>query len=72
MMIIGVSLAVLELGWLPKWAGWARLALGVVSFATMVAVGFFAWALWLAAAGIFLLLRGDRLAPQRPAMSEHV
>lgn len=71
-MIIGVSLAALELGWLPKWAGWASLALGVVSFATMAAVGIFAWALWLAAAGILLLLRGDRLEAARPAMSEHV
>jgi hypothetical protein len=71
-MIIGVSLAALEREWLPKWAGWASLGLGVVSFATMAAVGIFAWALWLAAAGIFLLLRGDRLDAARPAMSEHV
>jgi hypothetical protein len=71
-MITGVSLAALELGWLPKWAGWVSLALGVVSLATMAAVGIFAWALWLAAAGIFLLLRGDRLDAARPAMSEHV
>jgi hypothetical protein len=54
-MIIGVSLAALDLGLVPKWAGWVSLALGVVSFATMAAVGIFAWSIWLIAAGSFLL-----------------
>lgn len=62
-MIIGVSLAALELGWVPKWAGWLSLALGVVSFATIAAVGFFAWAIWLIAAGLFLLVGRDRVVP---------
>ena len=60
-MIIGVSLAALELGLLPKWAGWLSVLLGVVSFATIVAVGIFAWTAWLIAAGIFLLLGRDRV-----------
>lgn len=51
-MIVAVSLAALEHGWIPKWAGWVSLALGVVSFATIVAVGIFAWAIWLIAAGL--------------------
>lgn len=72
LMIIGVSLAALEQRWLPAWAGWLSLALGVVSFATMMAIGIFAWALWLLAAGLFLLLRGDRLDAPRPAMAEHL
>lgn len=59
--IVGVSLAAIEHGWLPKWAGWLSLALGVVSLATMVAIGIFAWAIWLIAAGLYLLLRGNRL-----------
>jgi hypothetical protein len=59
LMIIGVSLAALEHRWVPKWAGWVSLALGVVSLATIVAVGFFAWAIWLIAAGCFLLFRRD-------------
>ena len=62
-MIIGVSLAALELGLLPKWAGWVSLLLGVVSLATIVAVGIFAWAAWLLAAGLFLLLARDRAVP---------
>lgn len=65
--IIGVSLAAIEHAWLPKWAGWVSLALGVVSLATIVAVGIFAWAAWLIAAGIFLLLRGDRILPPASA-----
>lgn len=60
-MIIAVSLAALELGLVPKWAGWVSLLLGVVSLATIVAVGIFAWALWLIAAGIYVLLRRDRV-----------
>jgi hypothetical protein len=62
-MIIGVSLAALEHGWVPKWAGWVSLALGIVSLATFVAVGFFAWAIWLLAAGCFLLGGRDRVVP---------
>ena len=62
LLIVGVSLAAIERGWLPKWAGWVSLLLGVASLATIVAVGIFAWALWLLAAGILLLVRGDRFA----------
>lgn len=62
-MIIGVSLAALDLGLVPKWAGWLSVLLGVVSFATIVAVGIFAWAIWLIAAGLFLLLGRDRAVP---------
>lgn len=62
-MITGVSLAALEHGWLPKWAGWLSLALGVVSLATIVAIGFFAWAIWLIAAGCFLLFERNRVVP---------
>ena len=70
-MIIGVSLAALELGLVPKWAGWLSVLLGVVSFATIVAVGIFAWAAWLLAAGLFLLLARDRAVPavEAPAVA---
>lgn len=66
-MIIGVSLAALDLGLVPKWAGWVSLLLGVVSLATIVAVGIFAWTVWLIAAGVFLLLGRDRVAPTAEA-----
>lgn len=59
-MIIAVSLAALDLGLVPKWAGWVSLLLGVVSLATIVAVGIFAWAIWLIAAGVYVLLGRDR------------
>ena len=55
MMIIGASLAALEQGWVPKWAGWVSLALGVLSLATMVGFGLLGWAIWLFAAGCFML-----------------
>ena len=62
-MIIGVSLAALELGMVPKWAGWVSLALGVVSFATLAAVGIFAWTIWLVAAGCFMLVNRQQPTP---------
>lgn len=61
-MIIAVSLAALELGLVPRWAGWVSLALGIVSLATIVAVGIFAWVIWLIAAGGFLLFGRERSA----------
>jgi hypothetical protein len=66
-MIVGASLAALQLGLVPKWAAWVGVALGVVSLATVVAVGIFAWTVWLLAAGLFLLLRGDRAAGRADA-----
>ena len=57
LMIIAVSLAALDGRWLPAWAGWVSLLLGVVALATIVAVGIFAWAAWLLLAGLVLLLR---------------
>ena len=62
-MILGVSLAALELRLVPKWAGWLSLALGVVSLATIAAVGIFAWTVWLLAAGIYLLVARERVVP---------
>ena len=59
-MIIGVSLAALELAMVPKWAGWVSVAFGVVSFATLAAIGIFAWAIWLVAAGCFVLFTRER------------
>ena len=62
-MIIGVSLAALERGWVPKWAGWVSLALGVLSLATIVGFGLLAWAIWLLAAGCFMLFGRNPVAP---------
>jgi hypothetical protein len=55
----------------PKWAGWVSVLLGVVSFATIVAVGIFAWTIWLIAAGLFLLLARGRTVPavEAPAVA---
>jgi hypothetical protein len=55
-LIVGASLAALEHGWVPKWAGWVGVLLGIVSLGTVVAVGIFAWSIWLIAAGVYLLL----------------
>ena len=62
LMIIGVSLAAMRLGWAPGWLSWLGIALGVASFATIAFLGMFAWILWFLVAGALLLWRGDRLA----------
>lgn len=67
-MIIGASLAALELGIIPKWAGWVSIALGVISLATVVAIGIFAWTLWLIAAGCYVLLSRDRTSSPTEAV----
>jgi hypothetical protein len=59
-MIVAASLGALELGLMPAWACWVSLVLGVASLATVVAVGFFGWTLWLLGAGVWLLVTGRR------------
>jgi hypothetical protein len=64
-MIIGASLAALQLGWVPKWLGWLSVAFGVVAFASVAAVGLFAWLAWLIVAGVLMLVRGGLGSPSR-------
>jgi hypothetical protein len=66
-MIIGVSLAAMELRMVPKWAGWVSLALGVISLATLAAIGIFAWTLWLLVAGCFVIFNRGDAAPATEA-----
>jgi hypothetical protein len=62
LMIIGVSLAAMRLGWAPAWLSWLGIALGIASFATIAFLGMFAWIAWFLGAGALLLWRGARLA----------
>lgn len=66
-MIVGVSLAAMELGMVPKWAGWVSVVFGVVAFATLAAIGIFAWTIWLVAAGCFVLFTRERTGPANEA-----
>lgn len=61
LLIIGTSLAAMQLGWAPAWLSWVGIALGIASFATIAFLGMFAWLAWFIAAGALLLWRGDRL-----------
>jgi hypothetical protein len=58
--ILAVSLAALRQRLAPTWVLGLSIALGVLSFATVAAVGLFAWTIWLLAAAILLLLRPAR------------
>ena len=60
LMAIAASLGALRAQWVPAWAGWVGVALGVASFATITFVGMFAWLAWIVAASVVLLARGAR------------
>lgn len=57
-MILAVSIAALRQRAVPTWVGIISLVLGVLSFATVAAVGLFAWLLWLIGAALLMLLGG--------------
>jgi hypothetical protein len=59
LMAIAASLAALRTAYVPAWAGWLGVALGVAAFATIAFVGLFAWLAWIVLASI-VLLRSDR------------
>jgi hypothetical protein len=57
--IVAMSIAMLRQGWAPRWFGILSLLLGVVSFATVMAVGFFAWIIWFVGVALYLVLRPE-------------
>jgi hypothetical protein len=61
--IMALSIAALRQGWAPRWVGVVSLVLGALSLLTVMAIGFFAWILWLAGTAIYLLLRPDAPRP---------
>jgi hypothetical protein len=54
-MILAVSIAAIRERSVPTWVGIVSLLLGVLSFATVAAVGLFAWLLWLIGAALLML-----------------
>ena len=60
LMAIAASLAALRTAYVPAWAGWLGIALGIVSLATIAFVGLFAWLAWIVLASIVLLRSGRR------------
>lgn len=57
--IVAISLAALRQRLVPTWLGVVSVVLGVLSLATVVGIGFFAWLIWFLGASILLLLRPD-------------
>lgn len=66
--IVAMSIAVLRQGSAPRWVGIVSLVLGVLSFLTVMAVGFFAFILWLLGASLYLAFRPA--APRAEAAPE--
>jgi hypothetical protein len=62
-LIIAASLAALRLGWVPAWLGWVSVAFGVVAFASVAAIGLFAWLAWVIVAGVLMVIRPGQSAP---------
>ncbi len=56
-MAIAASLGAMRTGWVPTWAGWIGVFLGIVSLATFAYVGAFGWFLWIGLASIWMLVR---------------
>lgn len=63
-MCIGASLGALSLSLVPAWLGWIGVALGVLAFASIMAVGIFGYTAWLIGAGALMLFRRDRAVAQ--------
>jgi hypothetical protein len=59
LMAIAASLAALRSAYVPAWAAWLGVALGIAALATIAFVGLFAWLAWIVLASI-VLLRADR------------
>jgi hypothetical protein len=66
LMIIAASVAAMRSRWLPAWAGWVGVALGVIALATVAFFGIFAWLAWIALASIVMLVRSLRAPAATP------
>jgi hypothetical protein len=55
LMAVAASLAAIR-GGVPKWLGWLGVLAGLVSLATIMFVGLFAWTAWILVASIVLLV----------------
>ncbi len=65
-MILAVSAIALRHRLVPAWAGWLSVALGVLSLATVMFVGMFAWIAWFIVTGVVLVVRRPSVAAPVP------
>jgi hypothetical protein len=56
---IGIGLAIVNSGALPKWLGWVAFALGIIGFTPLGFFSFIIFLPWSAAVGIMIFMRGD-------------
>jgi hypothetical protein len=56
---VGIGLAILNSGALPKWLGWVAFALGVIAFTPLGFFSFIVFLLWSAVVGVMVFRRGD-------------
>jgi hypothetical protein len=66
----GMGIAVVRGGWLPAWAGWTLVALGVVAASPLFPASYFGIALWSAVVGVRLAMRGARVVRRVAAPAE--
>jgi uncharacterized membrane protein YhaH (DUF805 family) len=60
LFFLGIGLAVVRYGGLPKWLGWVAVALGAIALTPVGFVALMAGGLWTIGVGVLLALRGRR------------
>ena len=58
---IGIGLAIVNSGALPKWLGWVAFVLGVIAFTPLGFLSFIIFLLWSAVVGVMIYMRGDAM-----------
>lgn len=63
---IGIGIAIVNSGALPKWLGWVAFVLGVIAFTPFGFFSFIVFLLWSAVVGIMVFMRGDATSGTQP------
>jgi hypothetical protein len=58
---IGIGIAIVNSGALPKWLGWIAFVLGVVAFTPLGFFSFIIFLLWSAVVGVMIYMRGGAI-----------
>jgi hypothetical protein len=70
LMMLAAGLAGIRYGWLPAWAAWVTIVLGVLSFTPIGFFALLATIIWIGVVSIVLFLGESRAAPTAPAAPE--
>jgi hypothetical protein len=66
LLMLAAGLSALRFGWLPVWAGWVTLVLGILSFTPIGFFALLATIIWIAVVSVALFLGESRGTPSPP------